>query len=78
LLKIFINFLGNCRFELEEFDLHKGRYFQFLKGPGQVLSEDEQDALSVFQEINKTLFVTFLESPLVLMELTKGEEMTPI
>ena len=27
LLKVYVTFLGNCRFELEDFDLHKGRYF---------------------------------------------------
>ena len=45
LTQIYAQFLGNLRYELEEFDLHKGRYYQFLKPPGQDLSEEELELM---------------------------------
>ena len=39
---ISIVFMANCRYELEDFDLHKGRYFNFYE---EELDDVAEDAL---------------------------------
>lgn len=62
---------------MEDFDLGGGRYYQFIKGDGVELTEDEQNALHVFKEINKTVFVAFVDNfdiyPLAIQKYIASE-----
>ena len=41
-------FLGNSRYQLEEFEIEKGRVYRFEETQ---LTEDDQEALSMFTEV---------------------------
>ena len=49
LQKAYITFIAMARFELEEFDLEKGRYYTNFNSSG--LSEEDLDAKNVFTEV---------------------------
>jgi dsRNA-specific ribonuclease len=53
LSKTHVELLGNCRYELEEFELQLGRYYEFSKD--EPLGEELEDALNVFREINAVI-----------------------
>ena len=57
LQKAYITFIAMARYELEEFDLEKGRYYTNFNSPD--LSEENQDAKNVFTEVVSAIKLIF-------------------
>lgn len=45
----YVTFLGNCRYQLEEFEVEKGRIFKYGRDD---LTEEEKDSITIFKSIN--------------------------